>query len=291
MRANKVLKILVGCLVGLLASCAQVNPGSSSSSSGGGGGGGVTTPSVFSVGITTSWEADPANTPTTWATCEVTTTSGALSGTTRLNTCSAVIPEGQLYFSKLHLNLTIAAGHCDLINFHPYYYVRSLSAMYQSPGSALGATTDCHEAMSSTPSVTPSKECYDGPAIDVAPSFPTNRGIYQLASTSTTVAYDIDSANTKRQARPYDTGNLWAANLISLAARAAGFADTPTPGKPGGVGVATGNQVQRDLSAGQFVDYTFDCHDVYYEDNYDLTITVSQDNGATDNFVDWATTP
>lgn len=245
----------------LFAACGQLNsdaPGGTGSSGSGSGS------SYFTVKVNTAYETDDTA-DTNWATCTISAASTA--SASGANVCTASIPEGQLYYSKLKFVLETSAGQvCSRISFHPYYAIRSVAAAFVEPEGA--TTVDCSVAFNLRPAT-----CFEGAAREIVTSFPANGGVYITPGTAAiSRTWELTSGNAHRQAVSNDFGNLWASN--NLTDRTAAIADA-----------ITGRYFVG--GAANYQDYEFECLDSLEESLYLLRILVNESNGANDDIVDW----
>jgi hypothetical protein len=140
------------------------------------------------------------------ATIDTTDSSGTAGTSTE---CKIMIPEGQLYFSKLYINVAApTSGVCQIVTFQPTQYKASSSATFVPPWSGTSASSiDCSGATSA-----PGVECYSGVAVDMVPSFPDYRAVWFRGIGGDYVEFTAESANTK--ARP---SNRWSCNSLDAA--------------------------------------------------------------------------
>jgi hypothetical protein len=260
---KRIVQFTVWSLLILIAlgGCAKVNTST-------GGGSAVTTPTdpgddttstdlslpsnaIFNVAVKTIWDTDPNLNESSWQNCLVT------SGSAASSSCSVAVPEAQMFHSSLRMSVTIKEGYCDVLDFNPYIYQQSTLAAYTPPGS--GGAIDCS-------GLTPPIGCFSGAGVELVTDYPLNIGTYYLAAHGLTVDYDFISGDTKRVRDSLTINNRWMSNNLPVGQR----------------GIAQANYVANSMQ-----DWTFICKDEYDETLYQLTINLTDTDGATDTIADW----
>ena len=295
--------VLTGILVTVfvLCSCGQISEipsaiGSSTGSSGSSGSAGSTgssgssgstgsfTPTVSSaiplaVTVHTQWETQPTIAASDFSqTCKV--LSSSVGSTTN---CSVAIPESQLYHSSLLMDVAVAEGSCDLLNYFPYHYQASALADF-TPLWAPDATTKFN--CSANPLTEPA--CFNGPAKELlATDFPKFGAIsYPIVSLYFSHAYKFSSP-FKLYGGPSasinsggNTNRYFANNIASkTVAIAAGALDHGTIGS---TGTAGDGYVANSMYGWEVI-----CRDKYHEMLYDLKINISDSNSITNDIGGW----
>ncbi len=224
--------------------------------------GGQDTSDKFSLSIQTNWEGGTVR--TTHASCSVPYT--ATTGSS--HTCTASVPEAQLFFSDLNFVISIPSkDYCAQVSFCPYYYVKSNDVAFTAPGDT--TATDC--------SVSPlNTKCYGGAAPYVTPSFsfPTYTCSYVLPSNTSSITYKVPSENGNRT---YGGNSVNYKTTNNLTDRTSAIVSSPRTFIGG---------------SGNFVDYRIICSDKWGSTKHSMTITVSDYNisdtgDATDDYLDW----
>jgi hypothetical protein len=245
----------------LFASCAKVD--STGSAAGGADAPGGTTPAedtIFSVEVKTLWEN--ATETQTHATCTVTDATvpkQAVTGTPV--SCTASIPEAQLYYSSLRFSIS-ASTQCDIVTFRPFYYQISDSAAYTPPNTTTvvvcdGSTTPIPQA------------CFGGAGTNIITNLGTNTGLYFLPGFEPSRDFEAISGNTKRQSAPEFSGleNRWTVNNLPAASRA-----------------VTVNDVYLQNT---WQDWQVICRDEWDEPLYRMTIDIIDANSDVDQLETW----
>lgn len=191
--------------------------------------------------------------------------------------CEIQIPELRLHYSDINFKVGVAdSTTCAVVTFDPYVFVRSSSATFNSPE----ATTDVDC------SALDKAECFGGSAKSILTnagfSYPLAGGFggaYFLPTNTLETTYTATSSNKLALEIGADPGyltNAYIANNLAAAARA---------------GAYTGHGVYYEGS-GEYRDYEIACQDIYGEDVYTITLTISDKDtttaeGTSDQFYDW----
>jgi hypothetical protein len=196
--------------------------------------------------VSTSWEGNDTDL-TVWKSCDL---SGTVTGAPLTSTCSVLIPEGQLHFSKLHFIVgTTNPQTCKRLSFFPYYYKLSNGAAYTPPWYTDTTTVDCSGVTVPMP-----VDCYDGAAPQILSTDfnPVGgyTGRYFMTAAETEHTYTIVSANSLLK-----PNNRYSSNNKT----------DPT--------AAVANYI-----ANSMVNYTAVCYDEWDRQMYRMTIYVSDND-------------
>lgn len=226
----------------------------------------TTNPTVFQVQLATIFESDPSSTPT-----DVTPdplSSCSIDKSRASENCKFVIPESQLYFSKLKLSVSVKNSNlCRTFTFTPYVYQMSSSATFSPSGknAAFSGTVDCSGA-----SGPPPISCYSGTGVEVLTSYPAFTSVWYLPQVTPNTSWTFNSAHNRFMSDNYDVGNTWAAN--DLANRASVPLFTPP-----------------DYLSNTMQGYRFVCEDWYGNALHTIDMEISSDPGSDGlyKFINW----
>lgn len=184
--------------------------------------------------------------------------------------CTLSIPEAQLHYSKFRFVVGSAdSTNCALIVFQPYYY-RLASTMNYGPIWDPAADLDCTD-----PTIA---GCYNGPATKIVSDFPKHTGKYFLIGDTQETSFDVDSTNSLGQPlNEFMTNNLTVGNRGNTYTAGSGASD------------------YSDYVGDSMQDYVVSCRDIWNEDYYTVTLTLSDEDlpssetpgATTDHFPDW----
>lgn len=225
------------------------------------------------------WETSGDKAPfESWAGCELPNSPTPLPDTPTEGVCNITIPEGQLYYS--HLNFKVGTRYpqiCPIMNFRPYYYVRSEKPLVKD---ANGNPTDGYlppgekDFIECSDGINP--KCYGGAGPVMVKGFPDNTGSYFLTEFMQQASYELKSSNSVRHYNSYLV-NYQVTNDLALVERA----NTVTSGLK--------ERVQNTYN-----DYEVSCTNYWGEKLFSMVIVISDENmdGAEsgtphDNFPDW----
>lgn len=208
----------------------------------------LTEGTLFALHVLMAPDADPSNF-TLVESCEI--PAGTVTGTSM--SCTVEIPEGTLHFSRLKLQMVVPSGtSCQFVVFKPYGYQASNTVDF-TPEWSKDDEVDCDGSVLPMP-----LECYSGPAQDIVTEFPTfNSLVITPTGSGLEEAWVIESAHTRKR---YNS-NRWTNN--TLIARGANIAS------PNGDDAYIANSMQ---------DWEFDCRDVWYDFNYQIALTIQDEN-------------
>jgi len=215
----------------------------------------TTNPNIFQVDVATIWETDSTNTPIPKTNYDLINcnTFRVADGTSK--TCKLLIPEAELYYGKLKLDVAVTnQDKCRVFKFQPYYYMMNNSSATFVPSTANPSfsSVDCSGASS-----LPGASCFSGAALSIVPNFPIFRWIYNITKVTPSMSWTSSSAVSVWANSNYDPGNKWAADELS---------DTSTP--------------QTDfVGAGNYQPYTFSCVDEKDDPQYQMTLHIIVDPG------------
>lgn len=207
---------------------------------------------------------------TTKLTCQI------FAGDPTSKNCTLVIPEEELYYSKLFM--TFGSGNataCKVINFYPFAYLASYSATFIPPWLFNAAVTDCSRPVAGDKLPA---GCYNGAAKEILSTFPDKSFIHFFPSEGVEGKTSMTS--------PYQAGmrydNTWVANNLTDRA-------TEIVGRYKGTTAGLGGDLI-------YQDWGVECMDEYYEPVYSITVTISDQDITTgeqpgdavlDDFYDW----
>ena len=194
----------------------------------------------------------------------------ANSTTGTVKACTISSPELLMYYSDYSFTVGTNTSDCTTVSFQPYYFIRSTSNSYL-PNSTATSGLDC-----STGAL---KDCYGGPAVDIAPDFPQYTGVYFRSEGPISSTYNVKSSNSHRSGsssnKSYFTNTYITNNL----------ADRATP---------ISNSIIDYVGGGSFYDYTVTCRDKWAKSLFKIVLTINDDDtpnttssGANDEFYDW----
>lgn len=215
------------------------------------------------------------------ATCQI------FPGDPTSKTCTLIIPEEELFYSKFYMTFGVDAGAsvaCKVINFTPFAYLGSYSGAFVPPWAYNSSAVDCNR---NDPGEKLSADCYNGAAKQILSSFPDKSFIHFFP--------DEGVEGKAAVSAPYEIGmrydNTWVANNLTNRAVS--------------INLANGNSVS-DRYVGTvdaqrasdliYQDWKISCMDEFYEPVYEITVIISdQDITAgdspgdpvLDDFYDW----
>lgn len=194
---------------------------------------------------------------------ETGTTECSVTSSAPTATCTVIVPEGRLYYSKLSFNFSWLPSQCNLMLFTPYSYKASSSASYLPPGA--DSAVDC------TALPIPAA-CYGGAAVDLVPSFPKFGSlIYEPDETDLTITHS--DVQTVKSAHSHLYGsNRWTVNDMATGK----IGSTATSTDLGGYGDG--------YIANTYVNYKFQCKDHWDDpDTYTVNVVVKDEDSEAGN--------
>ena len=219
---------------------------------------------------------------------ETGTTTCTASAATPTVSCTAIVPEGRLYFSSMTFNYAWTTTKCKLLQFTPYSYKASVSNNYIPPGSTATVGIDCT-------SLPISAQCYGGAGVLLVPNFPVKESI----------TYEPDESIV---AGPQSTTSLLASGYSQNTSSNRLVVNDMPAGKTGttytSAQVNTGDPhtvlpVPTDgYIANTMLNYQFTCRDDYYDSQtYVINLFIKDQDSVTgaavteDDFNTWAELP
>ncbi len=260
-------KILLLAMICFLISCSGSEPASSTGGGGTGGGTGSGSSTSANLSLEVKRNFEGGTSKTSIVSCEIPTT--ATLGTTLA--CNVQVEELILHFSDLDfIYSTNSSSTCTRVVFRPYYYLKSTSAAFLLDGA--DATTDCTVA---------DANCYGGAAPGmpdlISGGFPKIGGLYYLTRNQLSASTKLDAASirVKSNADRDLRNNTAVTNNLPLASRGANI-----------------NTASARYLANTYNDYTLSCYNDFGELNYEITLTIGDDDIAgtpvgLDSFYDW----
>jgi hypothetical protein len=166
------------------------------------------------ISVSTLWESV---TDTADAQVHKTCSISSLAPTGTTITCDAIVPEGQLHYSKvLYAVGTKMSSVCPIVSFYPYYYLRSSASNFNPPGEDATTTVDCSDKDKRKVG----KQCWGGAAPQIIDGFPTNTGWYHISAGGLSKTYTLEAENTLRWDSNKDgPKNFLTSNNMPAAAR------------------------------------------------------------------------
>jgi hypothetical protein len=183
---------------------------------------------------------DDESTKETLAECEILRGSAPV-GTT----CSARVPEGQLYHSRLSFTWgTDDTATCRVMNFIPYHYQVSNTAGFIPTYKGGTTTIDC----SASPI---NADCFNGVGKSIVPNFPNNVGFFFLTNAQTSMTKTTSSAEEEKIFTNRYTVNDLADQITDI------------PGH---------------FVGGSMHNYTVECRDEWNDLQYEIVFTLSDED-------------
>lgn len=204
--------------------------------------------SVLALTVQSSWNGNE-DVKTTHATCTI-----PLDSPEGSYTCTAAIPEGQLYLSKLYFTIE-GYEPCEILKWYPYRYQMSASPAFTPAWS--DTPINCSNPIWT---LNPAG-CFNGPAKSMITEFPKYVYELYLVSQNNKKTYELEPAFTTL----FDRGtNRYSCNTLSN--RSVNLTGT-------GDGYV----------ANSFQDYVLSCQDKWEQPLYEIRLILSDDDESSGN--------